>query len=222
MKKFILALTCLFCMSLFANTCCICQTGSSPENQIHWFKKGCRAWLSKQKSCTSKQVVGVDKNSMINSAKACEGGKVKLGYVGHWGNSNQLIDFIESSLAPTINFYNVEIDYDQTACTSMNKPGLIENFFEGLNLSKKLTIKGNQVTSTGIWDDYLPHKTNFWAKIDSDNKEIEFPSCSQFENKTCFGKYQKNEFGRCLEDSSIIELFCKKSGIATYRWKRND
>ncbi len=222
MKIFILLLLCSFSSALYANTCCICQTGAKPENQTHWFKKGCHAWLSKQKSCTSKKIVGIEKDSIIESAASCEDGKVKLGYVGHWGNSNELINFIENSLAPTIKYYNVEVDYDQTACTSMNKPRVIERFFKTLNLNRKLTIKGNQVTSTGIWDDYLPHKTNFWAKIDSEEKKIEFPSCSEFENKTCFGKYQKNEFGKCVESGSIVKLFCEKVSFTTYKWKRDE
>jgi hypothetical protein len=221
MKILILLFVSFASLNSFAasDTCCICQTGLKPTNEIHWFKKGCKLWLSKQKNCSSKKIEPIDKVDLVNSALKCEGGVVKLGYVGHWGSSSELIDFLSKSLVPTSKAYKVDIDYDQTACTSMNNPALVEDFFDSLNIENKITVKGNQVTSTGMWDDVLPHKTNFWAKINSHEKKIQFPKCSNFKNKTCFGKYQKNETGICLDGEEEVILKCTKVSSILYRWK---
>jgi hypothetical protein len=205
-------------LNLFSSTCCICQTGLQPTNEIHWFKKGCKLWLSKQKNCSTKSVEPIQENDLVSSALKCEGGAVKLGYVGHWGSSSQLIDYLSESLIPTAKAYKVDIDYDQTACTSMDNPKLIEDFFSELNIESKITVKGNQVTSTGMWDDVLPHKTNFWARINSRDQRIEFPLCTSFENKRCFGKYQKNETGFCINGEETLRLECTKISNIVYRW----
>jgi len=219
MKILIFILFGIISFNSYSKTCCLCQTGIKPSSEVHWFKKGCKMWLAKQKSCDSKKVISIDKDSNIDSALECEDGNIKLGYVGHWGSSAQLVKYLKQTLIPTAKYYNSAIDYDQTACTSMDNPRVIERFFETLNLDVLLSVKGNQVTSTGMWDDVLPHKTNFWAKINSQDKLVEYPTCKSFRNKTCFGKYQKNETGICLNEDEQVELKCTKVSRNIYRWK---
>lgn len=197
---------------------CICQFGTTPIYQIPFFKLGCLKWLHEQNRCDSIKIIELPdfKNSFheINLPYSAKDGLLKLGYVGHWANTQDSALYILKVILPTIEKNNVNVLIDNTACKGAEVPQLIVN-------SAKLTpiifpqnhwikYKANQVISVGMWSSFgLPSSINFGAIVTLPDGVIDYPSCTDFDGKFCLNSIQKNQKANCLNNSNQIqELQC--------------
>ena len=223
------------------NDLCICQTGTEPQNQVGFFKLGCKVWHI-GKSCGKKLTVSFDKSldeilSEYPSAKS-----LNISYVGHWSSAHESVGFLKNTIAPVIRKHDVAVTVDNTACLATDNPFLIVNYLKASpDVAGKINFKGNQAISTGLWDKALIGKNNFWAKISGENLEVTFPRCREFEKKDCAGMFQAGESGVCLDENEGRHVFLScDEGIRTvtrmdsdgkrtrrvkekfHSWKRNE
>lgn len=208
-----------------AQTCCVCQIGEKPVKQQHWFKKGCQIWLKNQKDCSWKIRSVIQRAGVLKLPESCQDGTLHLGYVGHWADSAETKKFIDELVVPTQRQLNLNIRIDNTACLAMRDAELVQNHIEQLPMPKKkyLVVKGNQVTSVGLWEAFLPGKSNFYAIADSRTSETRYPFCWEFEGKLCTKSVQKNESAICKDQASHLKkLTCRSNNRSdderSYRW----
>lgn len=191
------------------NDLCICQTGSSPVNEIKFFKLGCKTWNATQ-SCNKKITISIDASIEDVLKSRPEVKSVKLGYVGHWSSARSSVRFIKDQILPSIKKYEVTFDIHNSACLSTDNPYEIRNYFESLGSdADKIQFYGYQAISTGGWDPLLPGKNNFWARIKGDSLEVEFPNCKEYEFEQCMGMYQNGEKGICYDSKNEEYTFLK-------------
>lgn len=189
---------------------CICQT----SGQASSLKMGCSAWFVGEE-CKEKVVVSESKSisNIIDEFDHVE--DIKIGYVGHWTSSGESVSFLQEQIIPAIKKHDVNIEIDNTACRATSYPYEIVKYLkeDAADYAHKIKFKGNQVTSTGLWDSALPGKNNFWAIVDGDKLSVEFPKCSEFENQVCWGKFQGDEIGICHDEErdKYVELECHKT-----------
>jgi hypothetical protein len=191
---------------------CICQTGSSPKEEIKFFKLGCNTWNSTQ-SCSEKIIIGL--NDSIDDALASrpEVKSVKLGYVGHWGSSSEVVDFLRDKVIPVAKKRDIYFDIHNSACSSMENPYEIQKYLKSIGEdARHIHFLGNQVISTGGWDPLLPGKNNFWASINGSSLNIEFPNCKEFEKKQCMKMFQNDEQSICFNqnENKFVFLRCQE------------
>ncbi|QDK44226.1 hypothetical protein DOM22_03180 [Bdellovibrio sp. ZAP7] len=198
-----------------AKTHCICQTGTEPASQIPFFKIGCKMWLSEQTSCASKEVVAVAPSNTWSPLKienTSPGDTLRIGFVGHWEN-DMTAPYLGNSIIPTMRDYDVNIQLDNTACMGLQQPLKAKEIAEFEVLfprNRTITFKANQAISVGIWNRILPLPTaNFWSVLMLPSGKVVFPHCEDFENKSCVGAYQKNQYGRCVDRNARVKpLIC--------------
>lgn len=208
----------IFSTSSFAN-CCICQTDTSPEEHIKWYKTGCKMWLL-SKGCPMGEVISQDDNIKDHIPKSCEGKKLKLGYVGHWSSSNQTVNYIKK-IMDVINEKQLSLQYENTACRAIDNPQAIKDYLSeikpGLN-GREVSISGNQAISTGMWDPILPGKHNINSTVTTSSDSIAYPSCRKLVDKGCWAMFQEGETGICEEeDSSKSIIKCTRDAKVEYR-----
>ncbi len=205
------------------NDLCICQTDTYPRVQVGIFKLGCRVWNAAQ-SCTKKMTVSFTESLDEILAKYPSAKKVKIGYVGHWASADQSTQFLQGTIVPLIQKYDVKIEIDNTACLATDNAYKIVNYLKTLNgEAEKITFRGNQAVSTGIWDKGLSGKNNFWALIKGDSLEVTFPACKEFENRGCMGSVQGGGTGVCQDEEAGSHVFlrCDQGGNEKhYKWTR--
>lgn len=188
--------------------CCVCQTGEGPKNQIPFFQAGCQLWLTMQSGCDSKAMLPYEemmgsavRESVLPLPESCRLGTLKLGYVGHWGSSGQLEIFIDRVLLPTAKKYHVSVDYENTACSAMDRPEdivrMLQKRAKEIPKMKTIRVLGNQATSVGLWDGVIPGRSNFYAIADSRTDCVAFPFCDEFEGRSCLGSVQRGERANC-------------------------
>ncbi len=202
---------------------CICQTGTSPSNEIKFFKLGCKTWSMTQ-SCGEKITISLDDSIEDVLADRPNVKSVKLGYVGHWSSSRETNEFIEEKVLPSVKKYKVYFDIHNSACSAMNDPYDVRTFLKGLGKDARyIHMYGYQAISTGGWDPILPGKNNFWSAVNGNSLEVQFPNCKEFEKKQCMGMFQSKEEGVCYDqkDEKFVTLKCIETTRKVYRQNAN-
>ncbi|MGZ3788175.1 MAG: hypothetical protein ACXVLQ_06605 [Bacteriovorax sp.] len=226
MKIILFTLTILLlASSVVASDLCVCQTGNS-TGQVPFFKAGCKAWLLRH-SCENSVIDSIDNLNLISeSIKKYENVKsVSVGYVGHWGGSGAMVNYIKEQIVPAIieNKKINSIKIDNTACSAGDNPFKILKFLNSIDsfIAKKIQYFANQAISLGEWDSFVPQKTNLWSLVDGAMNEAIFPRCEWFLGQTCSGTFQKNEMGVCqmYESKEYKLLKCSNEDSFLSSWK---
>lgn len=131
-------------------TTCVCQIGLEPSYQQVFFEKGCRKWLEEQKDCDSKEIrPQFQGNDQLVLNEDSSDGTLKLGYVGHWGNTVQSYNYFVRYLAPAMNKYRLGLYWDNTACRGLDDPkkfmSLLEISRNNENVMRESDIRSNEL-----------------------------------------------------------------------------
>jgi hypothetical protein len=225
-----LFLSLLFCVAGNARECCICETFKGIAKERPFYELGCNLWLSRQLGCNKKilrQFEGTTDENLVTYKPLevpaeCEGGRLRLGYVGHWSSTLQSLRYLQNNVIPAMKKYDVDIDIDNTACTSMQVGEVFSKIKNNLGIprGKTLRFRGNQVTSIGEWQSIDPLvKANVPAVWDSRREGIEYPSCKNFSNQPCI-HMQVGSFIRCrhLQTKNVQLLQCRQSSKSRRFW----
>ncbi|MEN9723063.1 MAG: hypothetical protein RJB38_1049 [Pseudomonadota bacterium] len=208
---------------------CVCMTGEPPSErrwEESFYHAGCTRWLS-QLHCTAKIQIPNDLKNGFSKTLSSQAPRSRIawGYVGHWANAQQTLDWLEKDVLPTASVRDFDLTIDNTACSGGDSPALLKKGLEAL-LEKyplgTLDLKVNQTISSGMWDPYLPGKNNFWVEVhhQENHTRLTFPKCEAFEGHSCWGWIQKSEMGFCLdaagETSRLRALRC--APVTTEFW----
>ncbi|MBC7370084.1 MAG: hypothetical protein H7326_00875, partial [Bdellovibrionaceae bacterium] len=162
--------------SASANTACICEMGTEPANQHAGFSAGCSIWLKQQKDCGTIQKVdqGVDYRALNIDPTA---DTIKIGYVGHWYHSQQLVSYLSLTIAPLMSARAVSVSIDNAACRAMNNPQIVFDYVKGMNLpaAQTLSVRGFQTESMGKWDVVFGKDMSVPAEVSSTAEQIAYP-----------------------------------------------
>jgi hypothetical protein len=213
---------------------CLCQVGTEPAWQVPFFKSGCSIWFLKN-SCTNFATASIAEH--VDQIVPNDTKNLFIGYVGHWGSSYELRNYLNEQIIPLSKVRSIEtITVDNTACYSMSPPEVIQTWLiqnRETFKDKQLSIKGNQTLSIGMQQPFFWGKGNFWASVDSESLEITYPNCKEFETNYCTAdQFRGRAFGTCIDRASnkLKDLHCssflvesKPSGEDTsvrtvYRW----
>lgn len=192
---------------------CICQIGDWPSNQRGFFKAGCKAWKMDQ-SCKKKVTANQGPITEVLE-KYPDVKTLKIGYVGHWSSASESVQFLRDHVVPVIREKDLTVDVDNTACLATDNPYVIVNYLKTVDVADRITYRGNQAVSTGLWDKFWLGKNNFWAVISGKDLEVQFPSCKKFENKGCMGWAQGNESAVCHDEENDTYAFLRCSNEKT-------
>jgi hypothetical protein len=220
---FILILT----PKVFSATHCACEIGWD-KNEKFFYRLGCDMWLGKFK-CDSKKVIDRKPGTKLQQylPKIKSGDTLAIGYVGHWYNTRETLNYVENQLLPIAKTKGVQVLYDNTACNPMQDPEGVQDYLMELNIPQTslVQVKGNQNISIGMWDDVHVGKTSFYAYASTEWSTAKFPPCNAFEGKVCSAAAQAGERGRCYNKQikRLVWLTCQrpKSGKNGYEWTRN-
>lgn len=213
MKKLVILLSLIVSGNVFAKNICVCQTGAEPVSEIKFFKAGCSAWLKVQR-CDERKMVSIndDLDALLKNSE--NGGTLKLGYVGHWSSSNQTNHFLKERIIPLSKKKNMNVNIDNSACSAMSDAFIVQDLLtkakeEGLQT--KITFKGNQAISLGLWNWFIGFTYNLPATASTEFQNAKFPKCEEFENKSCSESFQDKENGFCVNEIRQLErLQCNK------------
>ncbi|MCT4642016.1 MAG: hypothetical protein N4A33_06920 [Bacteriovoracaceae bacterium] len=217
--KYIYILSLFISFSSIADIC-ICQYpkedahyGSGQSIEVPLYKMGCRLWLTLKKNCRRKKIRDIN-NSLedLLDKQLNDGETIKLGFVGHWNHSQELVDYIEDKITPLVTKYKKSsFELDNTACNAMDNPMLVQKKIQELPFDKEQYIKvvGNQTISIGMWDKLSIRfrKTDLIAIADSRSQEFQYPACSTYLGKRCTG-FQNGEKGFCSKNGEKKEIVC--------------
>jgi hypothetical protein len=230
MKNVIILFSLFMASASFAQTkACFCEIGAQPESQQGAFNTGCKLWLRAQKDCNSTEIVpqNTDYTKRTFPHRISE---IAVGYVGHWNDSQELIEYLRTSIVPVMTQKGVTVSVDNTACRSMNDPQEVFDYVRSLRFQKgqRLNVKGNQTISVGKWDTILKG-LNFYAAISSEKDRVIYPACKEFQNYNCMMQVQLGEVGSCLDKNNhLTQLRCCKlkqvifEGPDHYVWQTQD
>ncbi|HPI41855.1 MAG TPA: hypothetical protein PLJ21_13680, partial [Pseudobdellovibrionaceae bacterium] len=191
-----------------AKKCCICETGNYPKEEIGFFYQGCRFWLDDQKNCSSQWIVEENTNYSVKHKEIgldCINGSLKIGFVGHWFNSQQTLKYIDKILLPAMKTLNVDVSVENTACLAMENASSVQEHIVKRSqesrwpAGKQMVFAGNQASSVGIWEKFMGSGYNFTATAATFISEVFYPSCKTFENRNCLVSVQKNEQAHCRD-----------------------
>ncbi len=220
----------ILCFSIpaFADVC-ICQYpkedaefGEGYRGEIGFYKMGCALWLLKEKSCRREKIMNINTPLEPYLEKVLrKNEKVRVGYVGHWGSSEDYVDYLKTKIEPLISILQSPIAVDNTACYSMEDSSMVQKYLETIPSTEEvyITVEGSQTTSIGMWDKVLPgkRKADLTAIADSRGVMSVYPSCKEFNRKRCT-VFQENESGQCIDEKGEQrELICHR----TIKEKRN-
>jgi hypothetical protein len=205
----------LFSLQGLADTHCVCEIGQN-QNEKAFYRLGCETWISAKK-CNSRKIIdrrlGYNLSSYIPNLK--KGDTLELGFVGHWQNSQQTTEYISDQVVELVQKKQIDVNYDNTACSPMNDPEEIQEFLMDLNLpvQNHILVKGSQGISIGMWDVLFIGRANFYAYASSNWTTPKFLPCENIEEKNCSAIYQKGERGRCFDrgQKKLIWLTCRKN-----------
>lgn len=223
MKKiligFILLLLQLTVYSSALANICICQYpkqdarfGTGVKGEIGFYKMGCALWQIFERGCRKRKVFDINKDmTPFLDKKLRPNEKIKLSYVGHWGSSNEFIEYLDYTVKPLLDRYQSSVEVENTACLAMEDAASVQKHIDTYDLTDNVNLKvnGNQTTSIGMWDKLWPGygKADLYAISDSDKRSPLYPSCNKFINKRCTG-FQVLERGFCSDGQFIRELIC--------------
>lgn len=191
---------------------CLCEIGAEPRGQQFSFRAGCAIWLMQQRNCKAKQTVAPDFD-FITYIQQTRAKSLSVGYVGHWSNTQQLVNYIQKRFETPIRD-GVSIRIDNTGCSAMNSPITLEYYLKSIHkpTTSLLTIRGNQGLSVGKWDVFFfLRRANLWAQTTSHNGQVitTYPQCSSFEEHGCLYEAQGGTTGQCLQaNGSLKTLTC--------------
>lgn len=200
-----------------ANTACVCQIGTR-KGQKPWFRLGCKKWLKQQNKCGTKEIV----DSQDEIAKVHQKNQniklIKVGYVGHWSNAYDTVEWLESSMLPLTKSHGVKFEVDNTACLPMSSPGYVQKFLDEQTEKGEFFVTGAQAVSTGLWDQaMLAKRTNFPAT--ACKGAIDYPSCHSFEDKGCIA-YQNDAVATCRDHRGKLQRLRCQMQVETVRHSR--
>ncbi|MFN8847835.1 MAG: hypothetical protein ACK5W9_13370 [Bdellovibrionales bacterium] len=197
---------------------CICQIGSEPSYQIPIFKLGCALWLTQQTNCHSKKILS-EKNSLINFVEINE--NLSLGFVGHWGSSEQLALFLEKKVLPVALKKKLNrVRLDNTACSAMDNPEVVKNWLTQTQTQYPeihFRIRGNQLKSIGMWAPLTNVKTNVPAVVSSSYRYTLFPLCKNFEGSSC-SRMHDFQVVHCEESKKTVKRLKCISNSNSFSW----
>jgi hypothetical protein len=213
-----------FSVNAKAKNHCICETGTYKKERP-FYRLGCRVWF-KGKRCHTKQIVDINfkEGPLTKVTEELEDGDtLKIAFVGHWNSSRETISYLESLVVPIFAEKNIDVIYDNTACSPMSSPADVQNYLMELDLNdqQSLTVLGAQDISVGLWDPVLIGRSNFYAKASTKIESPTYPTCKEFEGKMCIGRFQLGATGECIDDETdeLIQLTCTHTN-ATARIKK--
>jgi hypothetical protein len=202
--------------SNFPQYSCVCQVGDSPSSHVPFFYAGCATWLMKRE-CHSRTIVSINKNDFFQYLRYPH---LRLGYVGHWGSSQQLIRYLDEQIvtaAESGQFKSISVD--NTACYALESPSSIQNWMQKFLLrfpNISLRIRGNQLLSIGEWQTFLFQKANIQAAVSSQLSTPAYMSCKELENLRCIKTLHLGSRAKCEEKGKLVDLSCHQSG----QWRR--
>jgi len=199
---------------------CICEIDDYPKEHQIFYRAGCALWSAQQRRCKSKAIVskGFDYKLFASRARSTA---LNVGYVGHWGGSNQMKEYIEMNFE-TLLKSGMNLRIDNTACYPMDRPEQIENYLRTLQLpaNSRVVIRGNQNLSVGKWDVFfLLRHANIWAQTElvSTGVRTYYPKCSDYIDGYCMTGIQTGTGAKCVEDGStkLTHLRCCRKNLRT-------
>lgn len=199
---------------------CICQYpkedakyGGGEKIEVPLYQLGCKVWLAQAKKCRKRKTINI--NTPLDEyldANLESGDRIRLGYVGHWSSSKEIIEYLEGLVEPLRQKYRKPVVIENTACSSMDDPELIQKYVNNLKDKENsyLNIVGTQTTSIGMWDkvSFAFRKADLVAEVDSRRTTPKYPSCSEYKDRRCTG-FQEGEIGLCSDSQNKNrELIC--------------
>lgn len=199
---------------------CICQYpkedarfGEGVRGEIGSYKMGCALWLIKEKDCRREKIMSINRplepflSRVLRNTE-----KVRVGYVGHWSSSEEMVGYLKSDIEPLRQKFQVPFVITNTACLAMENAHIVQDYVKTIPSSDKayLAVEGTQTTSIGVWDEVIPHKrkADLIASVDSRQLAPVYPHCKEFLRKGCTA-FQEAEKGFCSEDDgSLSSLIC--------------
>ena len=218
MKSFIFIVLIVAASISYADIC-ICQYpdldakyGDANKGEITFYRAGCNLWLAMEKGCRLKRIANINKDlKPFLSKKIKNRETVRLGFVGHWSSSNELIRYLDGVVEPLLKRFRNSFMIDNTACYAMESPQKVYDHIKKYAITKGhyLRVKGNQTTSISMWQTLSANtvKGNFFAVADSRKVAASYPYCSAYHKKRCT-KYQRRESASCIKDGKKLELTC--------------
>lgn len=230
----LVALLSLWTKSLSAKLC-ICtfpdtqsNFGRGYEGEVEFYKAGCALWLV-GKLCSNNLIKNINTplENLIEE-RILTGKKIQdilVGYVGHWADSFETIRYLDKEVKPVVDRFGISVELDNTGCSSLDNPSRVQTHIMEYNLSSSvhIQVRGNQVTSIGVWDkvDEDLKTINFFAVADSRFNSPIYPYCDQFLNRPCSRFHQEDEEeGLCQSSTGLKTLVCKskKNKKRSFRW----
>jgi len=225
----------IFSASAFADIC-ICQYpkknsrfGAGYTGEIGFYKMGCAAWLLSETKCRKEKIIDINKSlEPYLDQKIRYNEKIRIGFVGHWSSSRELVRYLSADIVPLMTKYNIPIEVDNTACSGMSDPESVQAYLETVQKSDEsyLRVEASQVTSIGMWDKLSIsfRKADLVAYGDTRGGDNMYPKCEVFHRKRCTG-FQSREIGKCVdENGQIKKLVChgviKKKKNGDYKLKK--
>ncbi len=206
-----------------AKSVCLCDIGQV-QREKGFYRAGCSLWLNQQK-CDSKKTIDREHRyslaRYVTDLKA--GDKLIVGYVGHWSNAWETVNFIERELVPLAQKTPIQIIYDNTACRPMNDAESVQETLNQVEIAtgSSIYVKGSQTLSVGMWEGFLPGTSNFYAHASTEWSRPRYWDCADIENVACSARFQFGESGLCLDTSSrtLIRLTCIGNSQSA-KWRR--
>lgn len=193
-------------------TNCYCEIGAYPQDQQKFFRIGCQIWLGEQENCQIKKIVPQFYN-YLNEWNYSRTTKLHIGFVGHWSNSDETMNYLDEQIFPMLRQNINHIEIDNTACKALDRPYEVQNHInrERLPANVTLKLKGHQVNSVGKWDKLIGNSFNLDAMVSTIHGQPAFSSCKYFEGKSCLHTVQLNDSGLCLnQNQKLKKLTCCK------------
>lgn len=166
--------------------------------EVPLYRAGCKLWLASQ-ACDGKKIISIDDDLDLAIPRISDGKKVKLGYVGHWSSSGESAEFIMRRILPINQKRGISFFIHNTACYSTNRTLILQSFMNVLDVAPGtfITFQGNQATSVGMWEKFIPFKENIYSVVSTNLSRPIFPACEEYEGKRCLGRIQLSEEGIC-------------------------
>jgi hypothetical protein len=210
--------------SVKARTFCLCQTGTEPDIEKPAYAAGCQIWLNNQVGCHQK--VMEEYNTLMNFPQSWRNGVLRLGYVGHWRNSRETVDFLSRAIIPAVWGRNLSVDWHNTACGVMDDPTFVQTYLRNaanIDTRTYVSVTGAQTISIGIWAGLLPPTANVPATVRSDRVNPSYAACEDYRNKACVREFQNTRRVVCRERTGVYRrLICTQSSGIHWAWAQQD
>jgi hypothetical protein len=141
---------------------------------------------------------------------------IRVSYVGHWKSTKESLVRLYHNIIPTMAEKKINFEIDNTACMAMSSPDLFVNALKTkiIKIPKglKLSYRGNQALSVGVWDERLSFlkSYNIGATWDSVTNKIRYDTCDEFRGRAC-SVSNKNRSVLCENNSKLHMMSCSDS-----------